>query len=209
MFDPYSENGGWRGSETLRSRNERYALIPSQTPKNRDYELSFQVSLVIVRVQSSAREVPSTTLRPLDTEYDLFEMFVDRSDDVPRTELPQLISELESYADLPANWDFEGAQKPRERAVQDALTFLEKFPEDLPLPYPEVGSDGDVGIYWDNRETHTFAQVVFDGDGSFTYVAIVKKPGCERVSFGGEDLPVSSAWPQDLTNVIRLSPGKH
>ena len=207
MFNPNErENAGWQGSEVLRSRNEPYALIPSPRPSVKHRKIHFCVSATTVCIQSGSFKLTSEVAPLIGREYDIFEMVGNQQEEAISNDLPQLISELETYADLPGNWDSEGALKPRKRAVNDALTFLENFPEDVPLPYPEVGRDGDVGIYWDNYEAHTFAQVVFDGDGCFTYIAIIKQPGRDRESYGGEDLTVTSDWPQDLTKVIRLRP---
>ena len=41
---------------------------------------------------------------------------------------------------------------PSQEAVNDALTFLDGRPGDIPPPYPEEGTEGDVGIYWDFRD---------------------------------------------------------
>ena len=52
----------------------------------------------------------------------------------------QLVSDLQSYADLPANWDFEGSATSSRQAIDDALDFLKALPADVPSP--DVGRQG-------------------------------------------------------------------
>lgn len=120
-------------------------------------------------------------------------------------ELNELAVVLNSYADLSENWDREGSIAPKRRAINDALTFLKSIPRDIPIPLPEAGREGDIGIYWDNRKANTFSQVVFEGEGTFTFMAMIKSSSREKRVFGDEDLPVDNPWPKDLVKVIRLS----
>lgn len=118
--------------------------------------------------------------------------------------LDELKSTFSSYADLEDNWDFEGSPTSNPIAISSALTFLDKMPDDLPLPCPEPGREGEVGIYWDNEEVNTFAQVVFEIDGTLTYLAVIKSRDGKEQIFGGEDLSVDEPWPSDLLRVLRL-----
>ena len=79
------------------------------------------------------------------------------------------------------------------------------MPADLPIPYPEAGPKGDVGIYWRNRNVHTFAHVLFAGDRKFAFIANIKHPNLDEERNGGEELPVKSPWPNDLVTVIRFA----
>ena len=120
-------------------------------------------------------------------------------------ELAQLKETFKSYSDLEENWDEEGSITPHPTSIESVLQFLDNIPDDVPLPYPEAGRDGDVGIYWDNRVANTFAQVVFTGDGHFTYLAIIKsEDGSEKI-YGDEDLPVNQSWPANLIRVIQIA----
>ena len=110
---------------------------------------------------------------------------------------------LRSYAFLGDNWDGNGAKAPSQEAVNDALTFLSGRPDDIPLPYPEEGADGDVGVYWDNKHTQVFAEVSFEGDGTCAYFAVKGVPGAVIEKCGDDDLKVANPWPPDLLRILR------
>ena len=115
----------------------------------------------------------------------------------------ELRRELRSYTRLGDNWDGEGAKAPSQEAVNDALTFLDERPGDIPLPYPEEGTDGDVGVYWDNGHAQVFAEVSFEGDGTCAYFAAQGVPGAATRKCGGDGLRVDSPWPDDLLRILR------
>ena len=115
----------------------------------------------------------------------------------------KLRQELRSYARLGDNWDGDGAETPSQEAVNDALTFLDGRPGDIPLPYPEEGADGDVGVYWDNGHAQVFAEVSFEGDGTCAYFAVQGVPGAVTEKCGDDGLRVVSPWPDDLLRILR------
>lgn len=117
--------------------------------------------------------------------------------------IAELKETFRSYAKLEDNWDYEGSITPLSTPIENAITFLENIPPDVPLPYPEAGRDGDVGIYWPKLRAKNFAQVVFAVDDTFTYLAIIKNEAGDETIFGGEDLPVCGSWPADLLEVLR------
>ena len=116
----------------------------------------------------------------------------------------ELRQELLSYARLEDNWDGDGAKAPSREAVNDALTFLEGRPDDIPPPYPEEGTDGDVGVYWDYLQTKVFAEVIFEGDGTFAYFAVRGVPGMVVEKYGNEGVNVVGPWPAELLRILRL-----
>ncbi|MCY4341719.1 MAG: hypothetical protein OXE48_10225 [Gammaproteobacteria bacterium] len=122
---------------------------------------------------------------------------------VPDAEM-MLRQELLSYAHLENNWDGEGAKTPSSEAVNDALAFLSNRPTDIPLPYAEEGSDGDVGVYWDNGNPQVFAEVSFEGDGTCAYFAVQGAPGAVIQECGSEGFSVAHPWPEDLLRILRL-----
>ncbi|MDE0679261.1 MAG: hypothetical protein OXI11_03455 [Gammaproteobacteria bacterium] len=115
----------------------------------------------------------------------------------------KLRQELLSYVHLEDNWDGDGAKAPSIDAVNDALKFLKGRPADIPLPHPEEGSDGDVGVYWDNGNAQVFAEVSFDGEGSCAYFAVQGMPGAVIQECGDDGLDVASPWPEDLLRILR------
>ena len=115
----------------------------------------------------------------------------------------ELRQELVSYARLDDNWDGNGAKAPSQEAVNDALTFLDGRPGDIPPPYPEEGTEGDVGIYWDFRDAQVFAEVAFEGDGTYAYFAVRGIPGAVAEKYGNDGMYVVGPWPDDILRILR------
>lgn len=122
---------------------------------------------------------------------------------VPLDAETKLRHELASYVDLPDNWDGVGAAPPSHAAVGDALTFLDHRPLDIPLPHPDQGSEGAVGIYWDIRDARVFAEATFEGDGTFAYFAAHGVPGATADKCGTDDADISAPWPEDMLRILR------
>ena len=116
----------------------------------------------------------------------------------------ELREELLSYARLDENWDGNGAKAPSQEAVNDALTFLDGRPGDIPPPYPEECTEGDVGIYWDFRDAQVFAEVTFEGDGTYAYFAVRGVPGAVVEKYGKDGVDVIGPWPDDILRILRL-----
>ncbi len=116
----------------------------------------------------------------------------------------KLRQELVSYAQLDDNWDGDGAKAPSQEAVNDALTFLDSRPGDIPLPYPEEGAEGDVGVYWDIRHAHVFAEVTFEGDGTYAYFAVHGVPGAVAEKCGNDGVDATDPWPDDMLRILRI-----
>ena len=116
----------------------------------------------------------------------------------------RLREELRFYARLDDDRDGNGAKAPSQEAVQDALTFLDGRPAEIPLPYPEEGTKGDVGVYWDSSPAHVFAEVIFEGDRTCAYFAVHGMPGAVTEKCGMDDVDVGAPWPDDLLRILRM-----
>ena len=116
----------------------------------------------------------------------------------------KLRHELLSYARLDDNWDGDGAKAPSQEAVNDALIFLDGRPGDIPPPYPEEGTDGDIGVYWDFKHAQVFAEVTFDGDGTFAYFAVRGVPEAAAEKYGSDGVDVAGPWPDDMLRILRI-----
>ena len=113
----------------------------------------------------------------------------------------KLHARLLSYPELPHDWDGRGAAPPSFNAVRDAISFLDKRPSDVPLPFPQIASDGEVGLYWRTGEIHI--EIGFYGDGELSYYARYtpasgksKECGRDGYSLGAKN------WPQDLMLIL-------
>lgn len=93
-----------------------------------------------------------------------------------------LIRALLEYCRLQEDWDGYGGLPAHPRALLNALTFLQNWRADLPLPSPMLAGSGAVGLYWD-RGTH-YASLEFEGDNTYTYLT----DGPEGYG-GGENVP--------------------
>ncbi len=114
-----------------------------------------------------------------------------------------LREKLLSYKNLKDNWDKEGALAPKTEAVDDALAFLQFKPSDVRFPYPEVGSEGEVGVYWNIKKKDMFAEVLFKGDGKYEYYAVLGTPTNISKDYSGEDLNVNENWHENLVEILR------
>lgn len=110
---------------------------------------------------------------------------------------------LLSYKNLEDDWDKEGAIAPKTQAVDDALTFLDFKPSDIRFPYPEVGSDGHVGVYWNFKNKDIFAEVIFKGNGQYEYYAVLGTPTNISKDCSGDHLSVNDDWHPDLIEILR------
>lgn len=83
-----------------------------------------------------------------------------------------LIDEIIGCRLVKKNWDGEGAIKPKEECILEALQFLEEMPYEFPVPELQVFEGGTLGFYWD-EETHGFyADVEILGDGRIAYFMV-------------------------------------
>ena len=59
-------------------------------------------------------------------------------------------------------------------------------------------------MYWDNNHTHVFAEVIFEGDGTYAYFAVHGVPGAVREKCGKDGVNVSAPWPDDMLRLLRI-----
>jgi hypothetical protein len=71
--------------------------------------------------------------------------------------------ELRGYLRLEAGWGGVNSVPVPEPAVEDAISFLNRFPDNLTQPTPMVAADGEVGLYW--RYQSAYVELEFAGDG--------------------------------------------
>ena len=114
--------------------------------------------------------------------------------------------DLDEFLQLEFNWDGKGAKAPSKNAIRDANMFLDKRPSSIPLPLPEEEKNGGVGLYWESSDSQIFAEVTFDGDGTFSYLAIGGTPIDAKEEYGGNKLNVVNPWPPELIQILNKIP---
>ena len=113
----------------------------------------------------------------------------------------KLHARLLSYLDLTDDWDGYGAVPPSIDAVLDAVDFLVMRPRDVPLPFPQIASDGEVGLYWRTGEVH--AEVGFYGDGDLSYYARYTPASGASRECGSDGYRFDTdGWPVDLLLIL-------
>lgn len=113
---------------------------------------------------------------------------------------------LLSYLELSPDWDGRGGVPPSFDAVLDAISFLVARPGDVALPFPQIASDGEVGLYWHTGQVH--AEVGFHGDGDLSYYARYTPAEGVPEECGRDDYGLDTGrWPDDLVLILnRLDP---
>ena len=71
--------------------------------------------------------------------------------------------ELRGYLRLEEGWGGINSVAVPELAVENAVSFLDRFPDDLKQPTPMVAADGEVGLYW--RHQSGYVELEFAGNG--------------------------------------------
>ena len=113
----------------------------------------------------------------------------------------KLHAELLAYLDLPEGWNGYEGEPASFDAVIDAIDFLTMRPDDIPLPYPQIAPDGEVGLYW--RVDEVYAEVGFYGDGGCSYYACYTPAGGESDEHGRDGCSLDAGgWPEGLLRVL-------
>ena len=188
--------------EDSRFRFDEYTYVHSRantTNWNRSWIASTKSVLIaasLIWIASSWYSLTSF-MHPNQDHGDNTSSAIDFSSDIS-----DLKETLLSYKNLEDDWDKEGAIAPKAQAVDDALTFLDFKPSDIRCPYPEVGSEGEVGVYWNFKKGDIFAEVIFNGDGHYEYYAVLGTPTNISKDYSGEDLSVHENWHENLVEIL-------
>lgn len=105
------------------------------------------------------------------------------------------------YETLKPGWDFYSADPLNKESMADAKAFLEKRPKGIPLPFPQLGPDGTVGLYW--RTSRMYISVGFDGNSLLSYYIHQAAPDGTTRRFLDDDLPFKDRWPPKLLEKLR------
>jgi len=91
--------------------------------------------------------------------------FVDES----LTAKDKVSAQLFGFLGLDDDWDGYGAQKPANKAVYDALEYLNLIPKGIPMPVSMASSDGEIGLFWEQQGY--YIDVGFYGDDTYSFYA--------------------------------------
>lgn len=196
-------------------------MVPPETVDTRPYR-SIHYSGIPTLVRSFADPIRWAS-KVTGPEPDLFETTVLRAlsvrpvhaptEMVHEREQPQepsaedkLHAKLLSYLELSYGWDGRDAVPPSLESVLDAFSFLAMRPVDMPFPFPQIASDGEVGLYWHTGQIH--AEIGFYGDGDLSYYARYTPTEGEFEECGRDDYGLDTGcWPQDLMLILnKLEP---
>ena len=89
--------------------------------------------------------------------------------DRDRDRILELKERIEKFSSYGEDWDGDGAREIPDKAVQDALRFLDAFTHRSGAKEPcaaAPGPDGEVVLYW--HDSAGYAEVNFDGNGRLT-----------------------------------------
>ena len=81
---------------------------------------------------------------------------------------------MKVYPTLEEGWDGYDAEPLVPGTLSDARKFLAHRPEGVKVPFVEINTTGEVGLYWE--EGRIFALITFEGNGKFYYHAGCRTP---------------------------------
>lgn len=107
----------------------------------------------------------------------------------PTTNKEKIIGEIRGFSSLAANWDGEGALKPRPESIRDAVSFLMLMEDHALLPESVLHVSGNVALFW-NREDFLYADIEFLGGNKIAYFIKLNQDRHKGViSFDSEQIP--------------------
>lgn len=104
-------------------------------------------------------------------------------------------------ADL-SSWE-DAHDKPSPQAVDDAMEFVRRRPEGVPMPRPDMPVDGEIAVYW--RDGGLIVEVVFGGEGTCYYYGEVVEKGEVKRTCKGDGIAVTKKWPSDIEALLNGS----
>lgn len=96
-------------------------------------------------------------------------------------------------------WE-EDTERPPRRAVEDAMEFVRRRPQSVPLPRADMPVDGEIAVYW--RDGDMIVEVVFGGEGTCYYYGEVVETGEVKRTCKGDAIDVAKKWPSDIEALL-------
>lgn len=111
--------------------------------------------------------------------------------------LIKLHSLINSYTQLPDNWDGYNGIAPEKNTTKAAIAFLNVLMhQSIITPKSMLSGSGEISLYWDNEDT--YIEIGFEDGDHYTY--FVDKNG---EGFGEDDYPLSESVPTSLLEILK------
>jgi len=108
----------------------------------------------------------------------------------PVSEFDKRSASLQNYLTLPEDWDGYGGVAPGIEAVTSCMELLSKL-DDLSLtsvlPKTMLSGNGEVSLYWTDKETGLHIEIGSEEEGLFSYLVSSKD-----VVFGEDDIDLNN-----------------
>jgi len=111
--------------------------------------------------------------------------------------LIKLHSLINSYEQVPDNWDGYNGIAPERNTIKATKAFLNVLMrQSIQTPKSMLSGSGEISLYW-NAE-NTYIEIGFEDDAHYTY--FVNHNGEE---FGKDDYPLSESIPNSLLKILK------
>ena len=99
-----------------------------------------------------------------------------------------IIGELRQWNLMDANWDGEGAAKPKLNSIKEAVSFVRLLDAKIALPEPMLLGSGNAALYW--NESGLYADIEFLGDNRIAYFIKINSDKHKGVlTFDSQNMP--------------------
>ena len=99
-----------------------------------------------------------------------------------------IIGEIRQWNLMDANWDGEGAAKPKANSIKEAVAFVRLLNDEITLPEPMLLGSGNSALYW--NEGGLYADIEFLDNGRIAY--FIKKNSDQHkgvLTFDSQKMP--------------------
>jgi len=150
-------------------------------------------------VVSISKDYGAKTESPFLIQYEKSETisdtyFISEKED---SDLIKLHSLINSYEQLPNNWDGYNGIAPERSTIKATMAFLNVLMhQSILTPKSMLSGSGEISLYWDTEDT--YIEIGFEDEAHYTY--FVDKNGEE---FGEDDYPLSESVPNSLLQILK------
>lgn len=170
---------GMTSSNSAPIINENIINTPSVVSISKDYDVKTESPFLIQYEKS-------------ETISDIY--FISEKED---SDLIKLHSLINSYEQLPNNWDGYNGIAPERSTIKSTIAFLNVLMhQSITTPKTMLSGSGEISLYWDSEDT--YIEIGFEDEAHYTY--FIDKNG---EGFGEDDYPVSKSVPNSLLKILK------